>query len=108
MKVIRDAVAGTALGAFGPWSEVIDRAGSAASGAFGSDGDGVIAAGIELVYGWDAPHQLSLLHLLRECWRNIGGVGFASARWPLDATSLAEGGEWARRIMRATAGAARY
>ena len=26
MKVIRNAAAGTALGAFGPWAEVIDRA----------------------------------------------------------------------------------
>ena len=49
-----------------------------------SDGDGAIAAGIELVYGEDAARRL------------------------LDAGSLAEGRERARRIMRATAGAARY
>ena len=69
-----------------------------------SDGDGAIAWGIELVYGGEAPHQLSLLHLLREYRRNIGMAGFTAARRLLDATSLAEGVEWARRIMRATAG----
>ena len=73
-----------------------------------SDGDGAIAAGIELVYGGEAPHQLSLLHLLREYRRNIGTAGFAAARRLSDAGSLAEGREWARRIMRLTAGAARY
>ena len=72
-----------------------------------SDGDGAIAAGIDLVYSGEAPHQLSLLHLLREYRRNIGVAGFAAARRLLDAGSLAEGVEWARRIMRATAGAAR-
>ena len=45
--------------------------------------------------------------LLREYWRNIGVVGFAAARRLLSAGSLAEGQEWARRIMRATDGAAR-
>ena len=73
-----------------------------------SDGDGAIAAGIELVYGREAPHQLCAFHLLREYWRNIGVAGFAAARRLLEASSLAEGREWARRIMRATAGAARY
>ena len=47
-------------------------------------------------------------HLLREYRRNIGVAGFAAARRLLDATSLADGREWARRIMRATDGAARY
>ena len=51
---------------------------------------------------------MSLLHLLREYRRNIGVAGFAAARLLLDAGSLAEGLEWARRIMRATDGAARY
>ena len=37
-----------------------------------------------------------------------GVAGFAAARLRLNAGSLAEGQEWARRIMRATAGAARY
>ena len=111
LKVIRNAAAGTALGAFGSWAEVIDRAwqqGAHHPQHLVSDGDGAIAAGIELVYGGEAPHQLSLLHLLREYRRNIGTAGFAAARLLLDAGSLAEGREWARRIMRATAGAARY
>ena len=47
-------------------------------------------------------------HLLREYRRNIGVGGFAAARRLLDATSLAEGREWARRIMRLTDGVARY
>ena len=109
LKVIRNAAAGTALGAFGSWAEVIDRAwqlGAHHPKHLGSDGDGAIAAGIELVYGGEAPHQLCAFHLLREYRRNIGTSGFAAARRRLDADSLAEGREWARRIMRATAGAA--
>ena len=111
LKVIRAAVAGTDLGSFGPWAEVIDRAwqlGAQHPQHLVSDGDGAIAAGIELVYGREAPHQLCAFHLLREYRRNIGMAGFAAARRLLDATSLAEGREWARRIMRATDGAARY
>ena len=111
LKVIRNAAAGTALGAFGPWAEVIDRAwqlGAQRPQHLVSVGDGAIAAGIELVYGGDAQHQLCAFHLLREYRRNIGTAGFAAARQLLDATSLSEGREWARRIMRATAGAARY
>ena len=111
LKVIRDAAAGTALGAFGSWAEVIDRAwqqGAQHPQHLVSDGDGAIAAGIELVYGGEAPHQLCAFHLLREYRRNIGTAGFAAARRLLEAGSLAEGREWARRIMRATDGAARY
>ena len=111
LKVIRNATAGTALGAFGSWSEVIDRAwqlGAQRPAHLVSDSDGAIAAGIELVYGGEAPHQLCAFHLLREYRRNIGVAGFAAARRLLDATSLAEGREWARRIMRLTDGVARY
>ena len=111
LKVIRDAATGTALGAFGSWAEVIDRAwqqGAQHPQHLVSDGDGAIAAGIELVYGGEAPHQLCAFHLLREYRRNIGTAGFAAARRLLDATSLAEGRAWARRIMRATDGTARY
>ena len=99
------------MGAFGSWAEVIDRAwqlGAQRPQHLVSDGDGTIAAGIELVYGGEAPHQLCAFHLLREYRRNIGTAVFAAARRLLDAGSLAEGREWARRIMRATAGAARY
>ena len=111
LKVIRDAAGGTALGAFGSWAEVIDLAwqqGAQRPQHLVSDGDGAIAAGIELVYGGEAPHQLCAFHLLREYRRNIGAAGFAAARRLLDATSLVEGRKWARRIMRATAGAAGY
>ena len=73
-----------------------------------SDGNRDIAARIELVYGGDTPHQLCAFHPLREYRRNIGAAGFAAARRLLEAGSLAEGREWARRIMRATDGVARY
>ena len=69
LKVIRAAAAGTALGAFGSWAEVIDLAwqlGAQHPQHLVSDGDGAIAAGIELVYGGEAPHQLCAFHLLRE------------------------------------------
>ena len=98
LKVIRDA-AGTALGAFGSWAEVIDLAWQQRAqhpAHLVSDGDGAIAAGIELVYGGEARRQLCAFHLLREYRRNIGVAGFAAARRLLDATSLAEGREWAR------------
>ena len=60
LKVIRAAAAGTALGAFGSWAEVIDRAwqlGAQRPAHLVSDGDGAIAAGIELVYGGEAPQS---------------------------------------------------
>ena len=78
LKVIRNAAAGTVLWAFGSWSEVIDRAwqlGAQHPAHLVSDGDGAIAAGIELVYGGEAPHQLCAFHLLREYRRNIGRRG---------------------------------
>ena len=109
LKVIRDA-AGTALGAFGSWAEAIDRAWQLRAHHPAhpvSDGDGAIAAGIDLVYGGEARRQLCAFHLLREYRQNIGVAGFAAARRLLNAGSLSEGREWARRIMRATAGAAR-
>ena len=54
LKVIRAAATGMALGAFGSWAEVIDRAwqqGTQHPAHLVSDVDGAIAAGIELVYG---------------------------------------------------------
>ena len=73
-----------------------------------SDGNRDIAAVLELVYGREAPRQKCVFHLLRECRRNIGTAGYAAARLLLNSGSLSEGRECARRIMRATAGAARY
>ena len=67
LKVIRAAAAGTALGSFGPWAEVIDLAwqlGAQHLAHLVRDGDGAIATGIELVYAGDAPHQLCAFHLL--------------------------------------------
>ena len=74
-----------------------------------SDGNSDIAAVLEagLWPGGAAP-EVRVFHLLRECRRNIGVAGFAAARRLLDAGSLAEGREWARRIMRLTDGVARY
>ena len=115
LKVIRDAAAGTALGAFGSWAEVIDRAwqlGAQRPAHLVSDGDGAIAAGIELVYGGEAAHQLCAFHLLREEYRrNIGTAGFAAARRLLDTGSLwgkvgnGRGGLCGRRMGRRVAGA---
>ena len=62
-----------ALGAFGPWSEVIDRAwqlGAQHPQHLVSDDDEAIAAGIELVYGGDAPHQLPCF----TCCGSTGGT----------------------------------
>ena len=64
--------------------------------------------GIDLAYGREVPRQLFLFHLLRGYRQNIGMAGFAAARRLLDARSMAEGQEWARRIMSATDGAAGY
>ena len=94
LKVIRDAATGPALGAFGSWAEVIDRAwrlGAQHPQHLVSYGNGAIAARIELVYGGDTPHQLCAFHPLREYRRNIGVAGFAAARRLLEAGSLAEG-----------------
>ena len=83
LKVIRDTAAGMVLGAFGSWTEVIDRAwqqGAQHPQHLVSDGDGAIAVGIEPLYGGEAPHQLCAFYLLREYRRNIGVAGFAAAR----------------------------
>ena len=111
LKVILNAAGGTAPGAFGSWAEVFDRAwqqGTHHPTHLVSGGDGAIAAGIGLVYVGEAWCQVCVFHLLREYRRNIGTAGFAAARRLLDAGSLAEGREWAKRIMRATARAAGY
>ena len=86
----------TALGAFGPWAEVIDRAwqlGAQQPEHPVSDGDGAIAAGIGLVDAREAPHQLGVFYLLREYRRNIGAAGFTEARRLMNAGSLAEAKE---------------
>ena len=69
------------MGAFGSWAEVIDQTwqlGAQHPQHLVSDGDAAIAAGIELVYGGEAAHQLCAFHLLREYRRNIGTAGFAA------------------------------
>ena len=69
LKVIRDAAAGMALGAFGSWAKAIDRAWQLRAqhpAHLVSDGDGAVASGIGLVYGGEAPHQLCVSHPLRE------------------------------------------
>ena len=104
LKVIRSAAAGTALGTFGPWAEVIDRAwqlGSEHPAHLVSDGNGAIAAGIGLVYGREAPHQLCAFRLLREYMRNTGGPGFVAARL-LNAGSLAEAEGYAAHCRKRT------
>ena len=71
-----------------------------------SNGDAAIVAGIDPVYGRGVPHQLCVFHLRREYWRNLGAVGFAEAKRLLRSDSLAEGREWAWRLVRLTAGTA--
>ena len=97
---------------FGSWVAVIDGRGSWGRKRRGiclvSDGDAAIAAGIDLVCGRGAPHRLRVFHLRREYWRNLGAIGFVEARRLLRSASLAEGREWARRLVRLPAGAAAY
>ena len=81
LKVIRDAAAGMALGAFGSWAEVIDRA-----------------------WQLGAQYQLCVFHLLREYRQNIGTAGFAAARRLLDAGSLAEAEGYAAQALGETDG----
>ncbi len=90
MKVVRDEN-GVALGSFAGWSEVIDLVWqpgatapvhpvSSTAQALVSDGVWAIAAGIAMVYGSKAPHQLCHFHLLREYRRNLGwGLAGSSA-----------------------------
>ena len=63
------------------------------------DDDRAMAAGIELVYGREAPHLLCQFHLLREYRRNVGCQGLRAARALLGSGRRAEaeehaGGEW--------------
>ena len=73
-----------------------------------SDGDQAIAAGLQTVYGREVPHQLCHFHLLREYRRNLGWDGWAEARGLLASESVAEGQQWARRVVALTGGQARY
>ena len=73
-----------------------------------SDGDRAIAAGLQTVYGQEVPHQLCHFHLLREYRRNLGWDGWAEARRLLASESVAEGQQWARRVVALTGGQARY
>ena len=75
MKVVRDEN-GVALGSFSQWGAVIDLAwqqGATAPVHLVSDGDRAVAAGIAMVYGSKAPHQLCHFRLLREYRRNLAG-----------------------------------
>ena len=60
---------------------MIDRAWQQGAQHLVSDGNGAIAAGIELVYDGEAPHQLCEFHLLREYRRNIGTANYAGDGW---------------------------
>ena len=64
-----------------------------------SHGDSAIAAGLQSVYGQEVPHQLCHFHLLREYRRNLGWDGWAEARGLLASESVAEGQQWARRVV---------
>ena len=87
---------GTAFGSFEPWAEATDQAWLQAEGTATrqvSDDGCAIAAGIELVYGREAPRQL---HLLREYRRNVGNRGFRAARALLGSAGRSEAREHAR------------
>ena len=110
MKVIRDEK-GVALATFASWEAAIDQAwqqGATAPVHVVSDGDRAIAAGLEMVYGREVPHQLCHFHLLREYRRNLGWDGWAEARRLLASVSVAEGRRWARRVVALTGGQAEY
>ena len=99
MKVIRDEK-GVALATFAGWEATIDQAwrnGVTAPVHVVSDGDRAIAAGLQMVYGPEVPHQLCHFHLLREYRRNLGWDGWAEARGLLASASVAERQRWARR-----------
>lgn len=110
MKVIRDEK-GAALATFASWEAAIDRAwqrGAVAPDHVVSDGDRAIAAGLEMVYGREVPHQLCHFHLLREYRRNLGWPGWIEARLLLASASVAEAQRWARRVVALTDGQAEY
>lgn len=54
----------------------------------------------------NAPHQLCQFHLLRECKRNIDGLGFSEAKALLGADDMEQARDYARRIMALTDGKA--
>ena len=110
LKVIRDEN-GVALGSFGGWEEAIDQAwrqGAVQPTHLVSDGDAAIAAGIQMVYGQQAPHQLCHFHLLREYRRNIGETGWREARRLLASSGLAEARGYAARVAALTGGRGTY
>ena len=110
MKVIRDEK-GVALATFAGWETVIDLAwqqGATTPVHVVSDGDRAIAAGLQMVYGREVPHQLCHFHLLREYRRNLGWDGWAEAQGLLASATLAETRRWARRVVALTSGQAEY
>ena len=71
-----------------------------------SDGDGAIESAIDMAYDRGTPHQLCQFHLLRECARNIGVVGFAEAKALLESDDMEQAREHAGRIVALTRGKA--
>ena len=110
MKVIRDEK-GKALATFADWETALDPAwqhGAVAPDHVVSDGDRAIAAGRQMVYGREVPHQLCHFHLLREYRRNLGWDGWTEARRLLASASVTEGQRWAQRVVALTGGQAEY
>ena len=78
LKAIRSAAARTALGAFGPWAEVTDRAwqlGAEHPAHLVSDGNGAIAAGIGLVYGGEGHISRARFACCGSICGTLGGGG---------------------------------
>ena len=59
-----------------------------------------------MAYDRDTPHQLCQFHLLRECKRNIGRVGFSDAKALLGSDDMEQARDYARRIVALTDGKA--
>ncbi len=108
MKVTRDE-RGVALELAGSWEDALTAArdlGADAPRHIVSDGDRAIESAIDMAYDRGTPHQLCQFHLLRECSRNIGVVGFSEAKALLGSDDIEQAREYAGRIVALTGGKA--
>ena len=82
---------GVALAPAGSWEDALMATrdlGVSAHRHIVSDGDGAIDSAIDTPYDRDTPHLLCQFHLLRECERNIGKVGFSQAKALLEVDDM--------------------
>ena len=110
LKVARDE-RWVALAYVGSWEDALMAArdlGASAPRHIVSDGDRAIEGAIDMAYGKGAPHQLCQFPMLRECKRNIGGVGLAEAKALLGSDDMGQAREYAGRIVALTGDKALY